>query len=120
MPDGTYSLAVTTKNSAFANSGAYTGNYQTFSGKDVRAAVRAAVAAYAKANAYGAEAGAEARSKGKSRDGEGWSIAMSNSRANACVGDCDGGRAFQPRVETVRVDCTWEFRRKKLICIERE
>ena len=111
LPNGTYSVAVTTRKSSFAKSGAYDGDYETFSGKDMRAAVRAAVAAYAKANNRFAEAGASANGRGSSAGGGGWATTSSNSRANACVGECQRQMARR-----VLANCEWRPDVRKLYC----
>jgi hypothetical protein len=112
--DGSYSIAVAKKDSAYAKSGA------KFYGKSLNAAVKAMVSAYAKATRSYALANAGGWASARSRAGGGFSKASSWSNAFACVGDCpqkkltakQKQRVFQKQLYR----CTWFEREHLLFC----
>jgi hypothetical protein len=111
--DGSYSIAVAKKDSAFAKSGA------KFYGKNLNAAVRAMVSAYAKATRSYALAYAGGWARASSKAGGGYSKASSWSRAFACVGDCPQKKLTAKQKQRFLKQlyrCTWFEREHVLIC----
>jgi hypothetical protein len=121
LPNKTYSIAITTKKYSLGKSGIYSGSYQTFSGRDLKAAIRAAVSAFAKATGYSAQAGAYAGASGSTRSGAGWASASSKSWAKACVGKCatTAAKKQQKKIAALLAQCSWVPREGKLYCKRR-
>ena len=116
--DGSYSVAMAGKKSSFAQSGIYSGDLQTFSGRDIMAAARAAASAYAKAGQNYAEAGAKSWGKGSSSAGhKTWSNAWAGSSSYARVGPAPK-KDQHPLVASVGVQasCEWRPQRQLLYC----
>jgi hypothetical protein len=111
-PDGSYSIAVAKKNSAYAKSGA---NYY---GKTLNAAVGAMVAAYAKATRSYGLANASASAWASSRGGSGYAKSSSWTNAFACVGSgCQRKTNLSRRsLRKLLVRCTWHERNHILTC----
>jgi hypothetical protein len=115
MPDGTFSIAVVTKKSSFAESGITAGNYLTFSGNNLTAAAKAAASAFAKATSSFAVAGAYAKGWGTTKASSGWTSASASSRANACVGNCSIQHK-RKQLARILANCVWAARQHKLYC----
>jgi len=112
--DGSYSIAVAKKDSAWAKSGT------KFRGKNLNAAVRAMVTAYAKATRSYALAYAGGGAWANSRAGGGFSKASSWSNAFACVGVCPEKKKLTAKQKKQFLKqlyrCTWYEREHVLIC----
>jgi hypothetical protein len=111
-PDGSYSIAVAKKNSAYAKSGT---NYY---GTTLNAAVRSMVAAYAKATRSYGLANASASAWASSRGGSGFARSSSSTNAFACVGSgCQKKTKVSRRVlRKLLLRCTWHESNHVLTC----
>jgi hypothetical protein len=111
-PDGSYSIAVAKKNSAYAKSGT---NYY---GKTLNAAVRSLVAAYAKATRDYGLANASASAWASSNGGGGFARSSSWTNAFACVGSgCQKKTRVSRRAfKKLLVRCTWHESKHVLTC----
>jgi hypothetical protein len=112
-PDGSYSIAVAKKDSAWSKSGV------KFRGRTLNAAVKAMVSAYAKATRSYALAYTRGGASASSRAAGGFSNATSWSNAFACVGDCPQKKLSKKQKQHLAKQfyrCTWFAKDHVLIC----